>query len=507
MRTFKIDKYIPQWIAIAATLMCLSMTASGEVLVSNFFDDDSNKRGNLSTTNVERDDSCCGGKRSSLAIKFTVGGDPDEVQVNDHIFEGVQLELRALDDFQYTRVRLHSVTSSCPGSEDYPSASDCPSDKIGEDLKYVEGSAYEVASRRYRGRWTNTSSTVLEVGSSYFIGIDRPWRVDGDGRSQVYQTDSNDEDSANSLWAIGDSSRAKALGNAIWQSKSGSVRLAVISRLRAERLSMWYYECPMGPTKYWHWIRFRTDRPIYISSSELRKAFTVDGGSVDKIKRIRWTHEYIDGIKRKVTSEYRLRIIPGALAQDVTVSVKESEGCGGSSLCAAAELGLVGDYEIVIPGANRPPTLSISENTEHPNYDSMDEGFLELGDMSFSTTLSGPPISHYRFEVKTVEGKNKGTATPCTGSTKVCKDKEDPDDYYPGEHVQFIIAVLNDENELVFEDPATTLVYLVDDAIDEDDESVVVKIHEAWTVGDRSKRYCPISITTSHATGMILDDD
>ncbi len=99
-----------------------------------------------------------------------------------------------------------------------------------------------------------------------------------------------------------------------------------------------------------------------------------------------------------------------------------------------------------------------------------------------------------------------GTATPCRGSTKACK--ANGDDYYPGSWVQFLIMVKDSSDALVFENPAPTIVYLVDDDVsDEADESVVVKLHEAYTVGDKSKRYCPISITVSHADGMILDND
>ncbi len=495
MRTFKIDKYIPQWIAIAATLMCLS--AGGDVLVSNFFDDNSADQGDITSSGhfyevncingVAGDNNPCDSENDRLAISFIVGGE------FDYAFEGVQLELRQIAAFN--KVNVYLDEGDDPESEEVSA------------LAYT-GDAASKATNRFRGTFT-ADNLVLERGGKYWIRIERKSTESG-RNSSVWFTNSKKQESIDSGWDIGNTAKFRNTGDS-WVNFGPSknvMRLTVLGAraLTADRLTLWYYECPMGRTM--HWIRLRTSYPIYISNSELIKAFAdIDGGSVDRIKRIRWTHEYIDGIKRKVTREYRLRVIPDMKAGDVMIKLNASEGCGGSSLCADAELGLIGDHKLVIPSANQPPTLSISENTEHPNYDSMDEGFFEIGDMSFSTTLSGPPISHYRFEVKTVEGKNKGTATPCTGSTKVCKDKEDPDDYYPGEHGQFIIAVLNDENELVFEDPAPTLVYLVNDAVEEDDESVVVKLHEAYTVGDRSKRYCPISITTSHATGMIVDDD
>ena len=496
-------KYVLYCIALVATFIC--MQANGDVLVSNFFDNNSADRGNLyydarfyevtCINGHDGDGNPCDSENNMLAMSFTVGGEVD------YVFEGAQIELKYTSDFDSVNVYLDKGSS--------------PASEVVGLLTYAGDVTTKAASRR-RGTFT-ADGLLLDRGEQYWIRVERKTTVNG--RSRLWFTNSKKQESTDSGWGIASQAQWSNHGDS-WDPLGVSnrvMRLSILGAraLTADRLTLWYYECPMGPTKYWHWIRFRTSYPIYISNSELKKAFTdVAGGSVDKVKRIRWTHEYINGVKRKVTQEYRLRIIPDATAQEVTIALKESEGCGGSALCA--ELGLIGDYDLVIPNPNQPPKLSISVNTEHPNYDDLNEGFLEAGDMSFSTLLSGPPISHYRFGVKTVEGKNRGTATACIGSTKACKnkvitvnneDRPDPDDYYPGSHGQFIIAVKNDDNELVFENPAPTTIYLVSDDVAEDDESVVVKIHNAYTVGDRSKQYCKIDITTSHATGMILDDD
>ena len=114
--------------------------------------------------------------------------------------------------------------------------------------------------------------------------------------------------------------------------------------------------------------------------------------------------------------------------------------------------------------------------------------------MSFSTTLSGTSLSHYRFEVATIdEGENKGTATL--------------DDYISAEHRQYIRMIYDADDGLVFEDPSPTTIYLVDDAVEEDDETVVVELSNAYTVDDQYDRKCPISVTTNRATATILDDD
>ena len=268
-------------------------------------------------------------------MSFTVGGEVD------YVFEGAQIEFQDTSDFE--RVNVYLDKGSSPASE------------VVGLLSYA-GDATTKASSRRRGTFTANDDLLLNRGEQYWIRVERKTTING--RSRFWFTNSTKQESTDSGWGI--ASKAKwSNGGDSWANFGASkkiMRLAVLGAraLTADRLTLWYYECPMGRTM--HWIRLRTSYPIYISNSELIKAFAdIDGGSIDRIKRIRWTHEYIDGIKRKVTSEYRLRVIPDMpWPQDVTdQTVKESEGCGGSSLCAAAELGLVGDYEIVIPGANQ----------------------------------------------------------------------------------------------------------------------------------------------------------
>ncbi len=102
---FKIGKYIQQSIAIAATFMCMS--AAGDVLVSNFFDNNSADRGSIddstykvSCKNGLVDDDPCDLENHKVAMSFTVGGELD------YAFEGVQIELKTTGTFGRVNVYL-----------------------------------------------------------------------------------------------------------------------------------------------------------------------------------------------------------------------------------------------------------------------------------------------------------------------------------------------------------------------------------------------------------------
>ena len=75
-----------------ATASLASMNASGEVLVSNFFDDDATSRGSLLSGNNQKldCDSTDKGFQRRMAIKFTVS------DRYDYTFDMVELEFKLM---------------------------------------------------------------------------------------------------------------------------------------------------------------------------------------------------------------------------------------------------------------------------------------------------------------------------------------------------------------------------------------------------------------------------
>ena len=239
--------------------------------------------------------------------------------------------------------------------------------------------------------------------------------------------------------------------------------------------------------------------------------------------------------KVRPVRDYRIKVKPSG-SGDVTVSLKSS----GTVL---HDLGIVEVDEVLsatIPNADAPPTLSIV--AERPDMmtsgetpmcvkdDSMDnsagEGVCEgtgagLTKMVVTPMLSSEAVSHYRFRIATVDsGEDVGTATPCEGRHRECKAKEDPDDYIPADHYQFLRMVNDPDDGLVFEGPYETYVYLLKDDVKEVEgespyETVKVELSEAWTTDDNGERVCRIGFTDDMtgmaegvmAEGMILNDD
>ena len=95
---------------LAVYVLAMSTSSFGDVLVSNFFDDNSSDRGSIDTGLTQFEINCvdflnndgnpCDSDEDKKAMKFTVGGEYASA------FSGVQIELDSESSFSKVKVRL-----------------------------------------------------------------------------------------------------------------------------------------------------------------------------------------------------------------------------------------------------------------------------------------------------------------------------------------------------------------------------------------------------------------
>ena len=455
---------------LAVYVLAMSTSSFGDVLVSNFFDDNASDRGSITSSGHFYEVNCvnfqlndndpCDNENDKLAMSFTVGGE------FDYAFEGVQIEMRGTGVFE--KVNVYLDKGDDPGTE-------------VELLSYA-GDAGRKASDRYRGTF-RADDLVLETGEKYWVRIER--KRTEEGKNTLWVTDSSKQEAIDSGWDIGN--KFKFAGNPnVWhttQTPRKVIRLAVLGRepIRA-KLAFHHYDDWDG--KWVYFFDLRLSEALYIPNSVMREnVFSMTNGRIVKVERIHKSRRSYKGRKRSFSKHWRLGAIP---IEDGDISVTLApKACGQAGAICNDGGPFLGTHILTYTDAHEPLTLTLSANdpTGTAEGNSWDDD-----NMLFTVELSRESVSHIRFMWEVVAG----TATP-------------GEDYRPANWPVFLLP-RTESQELG--------VYLVKDDVDEEDETVFVRVYDAHVVTDGGDERGPdITVITvpqsedGKVVGTILNDD
>ena len=223
-------------------------------------------------------------------------------------------------------------------------------------------------------------------------------------------------------------------------------------------------------------LRYRFDlrlsEGVSIPYREMRDhAFSVANGRMDGAKRI---HKERSG-GNLYSNHWRMRVAPDDETKPVTVTLRGDRPCGEEgALCTGSGGQLLGS-----------PTLTLSTDTEPPDLGSLPSlsiadtgGTEDSANLAFDVSLSKAVSATVAVDFRTVSG---GTATANA-------------DYREASH-RIVFAA----GETV----QSGAVALIEDADDDDGETVMVEIANARVITPRGAEFGPLSITRAQATGTI----
>ena len=207
-------------------------------------------------------------------------------------------------------------------------------------------------------------------------------------------------------------------------------------------------------------------------------AFDVTNGTMVKAKRINKVRQYHNGRRRTLSDHWRMTVEPTNTDEDVTVALATRDCDERGALCSADGGKLVGPPSLTLEAPDTPLHVSIADAT----------GDEDDGEIVFTLSLSRATDDIVEVDLETT---TEGRATEGVDFWKKANGLRV---FYPGD---------------------TSLgvsVWLIDDEVDDDGETVIVQLTEARLVssGDRTQFgnvKGPATISDDKATGTISNSD
>ena len=229
----------------------------------------------------------------------------------------------------------------------------------------------------------------------------------------------------------------------------------------------------------WHSFDLKLSTPIWIPYKEMRDhAFEVTNGTMVKAKRINKVREYRNGQRRTLSDHWRMTVEPTDTDEDVTVALATRDCDEQGALCSAGGGKLLDPPSLTLEAPATPLHVSIADAT----------GDEDDGKIDFTLSLSRATDDIVEVDLETT---TEGTATEGVDFRKIANGLRV---FFPGDT------------------SLTVSVWLIDDALDDDGETVIVQLTEARLVstGDRTQFgnvKGPATISDDKATGTISNAD
>ncbi len=324
------------------------------------------------------------------------------------------------------------------------------------------------------------AGTTLEQERQYWVivnnGLDAPkptWSYTNTGR---------EDSGALPGWSIGDGARGQQT-DATWGSPSTKHLMMELRGYangdRPEPLTATLSQLESvtdeaGKVRYAMELKLSED--TWMPWREMRDhAFVVEGGAVVSAKRQRTHPRYktIDGRIRQVTDKWTVQVMPDTPSGAVEVTLPGSRACyEDGALCSLAGGRLGEDVTLTLKPELPPLTVSIADTV----------GSEKNGVLRFTITLSKATRSTTVVWVRTTDG---GTATEMV-------------DYSPS----------GDEMVTIMKGVTSTVigVGLMDDNVDDDGETVIMEITDAYETNGFTGVRKPVAIADKTATGTITSN-